>query len=182
MKKYIFGSIIFAVVLLYIGAAFDNHSRNAAKNEGCRVELFVDAYEVMVEYLADESLLPAFDNAGLVEEALFLSGLSEKSSQTVASLLNDRYPYTVFIFHGHERFDSNSGTAYIYLTDAVDYKGFNKVRIDGFVNNNADYIMMYFTRSSDRWRFLGAELYHMSPDGTEFIKDRTWSGSMDKVF
>ena len=151
MKKYIIVSVIIAAILKCCVIVLAGHSRNMMKNAENKTELFVDAYGVMTEYLSDEALLPEFDTAELVEET-FWASLNEDSLRSLAEALDKTYPYPVSISHGHDRIESKSdSTAYIYLSHDFEYSGFNKVKVEGFINDNSNLIMLYYTYRSGVW-------------------------------
>ena len=160
-------SIVVFIILLSLFISFAKKSSNAVKNNKYRVDLYTNAYAVLLEYLSDADMLPPFDEIALVEESIN-GGLDKEDLRILVKELNDIYPYSITISQDHDRYESlrteqtvnENGIAYIYFFLPSDrlYSGFNKVKIEGMVNNSNYQVIMFFRFRNNSWKLLEAEV------------------------
>lgn len=151
-------ALVFVVVAIVI---VSNHSSRALKNEAHRIALFAEAYGVMLESLAEATLLPEFEAAEFLEENLRYD-LSQESMEVLASKLEDMYKYSFSITYGHDWVTNpkSADIARIYLFISPDYNGFNKVNVEGFINNHTNPVEMYYTYRNGLWVLVDAEVLY----------------------
>ena len=161
-KRYIFLAAVFTLVLVLSAIVnVSNNSSRALKTEDNRIALFADAYAVMIEFLTNANLLPEFEAAELLEENLRYE-ISQESMEVLASKLEDMYPYSFSITYGHDWVTApkSDDTARIYLFISPDYNGFNKVKVEGFINNHTNPVDMYYTYRNSSWELVDAEVLY----------------------
>ena len=139
-----------AIVLVVVSVSLVGNLLKTEITEEMQIELYVNAYEVMLNRLAEGDLLPDFDNAKLVEES-FHVGLNEGFLLYLAARLNEVYPYSVAVSHGHDRFDDpqRDSTAFIYLSGITNSR---RVRIEAFINNNSYPVIMDYRLRNNTWQ------------------------------
>ena len=160
-------SVIAVATATCVVVILANYSRNAAKQDDKRVILYASAFDALTKYLSDEDLLQQFTAAELVEESVY-GYLNEEDLQALVSKLNDIYSYPISISRGHDRLESQTpyeNRDFVYVFLCANYydrtgidRGFNTVRIEGFINNNENNVAMYFRYKSNGWSLVKAEL------------------------
>ena len=159
---------IVVVAAIYLTVTSANYSRNAAKKDDNRIFLFACAYEVLLDHLSDENLLPQFETAEIVEEPLYGFGyLSKEDLHTLAGVLSEKYPYPITVSKGHDRLNDPTPyytRNYILVYFSANYndrtgvdRGFNTVKIEGFINNNEHPVAMFFRYRNNEWNLVKAE-------------------------
>ena len=162
-------AFVVVAAAIYLTVVSANYSRNAAKKDDNRIFLFACAYEVLLNHLSDENLLPQFETAKIVEEPLYgFSYLSKEDLHTLADVLSEKYPYPITVSQGHDRLNDQTAyytRDYILVFLSANYndrtrvdRGFNTVRIEGFVNNNEHPVAMYFRFRNSEWNLVKAEM------------------------
>ncbi len=163
MKKcyIVLAAVITLVLALSVIVTVSNNSSRALKSEDNKISLFVDAYGVMIESLAEENLLLEFEAAEFSEETLWYA-LSQENMELLASKLEDIYPYSFSITYGNDwvTAPTSDDIARIYLFISPDYNGFNKVKIEGFINNHTNPVDMYYTYRNGLWALVDAEVLY----------------------
>ena len=151
-------SLLATVLVFAVSCASD--SSRAFDSEDKRIELYAIAYESLLGCLSEANLMPEFDSAELVEESL-AAYLNEASVQALAGKLDDMHSYSVSVSHGHDRSDATEsiGVAYAYLYYDSEYNGSNKLKIEGFVNDNTYPVYMYFSYRNGAWGLIDSEIY-----------------------
>jgi hypothetical protein len=160
-KRYYFLSVVAVlVVALIVVGIVSNTSRRALKSEDNKISLFVDAYGVMLEYLAVNNLLPEYSSAWLYGLGLQME-LSQSGIEELAKRLNTAYPQHTFSvpeysdWLNEKSHESNSAT--IYFETLPKHKGFNKVQLNVMVNNNLKVVKMSYTFRNGVWVLVSAE-------------------------
>jgi hypothetical protein len=159
-KRYFFlvAAAVLVAALIVVGI-ISNTSRRALKSEDNKISLFVDAYGVMLEYLADKNLLPEYSSAMLLGLRLQME-LSQSGIEELAKRLNAAYPHTFSVpeysdWLNEKRNEKNSAT--IYFDTAFKHKGFNKVQLYVMVNNNRKVVKTSYTFRNGVWVLVSAE-------------------------
>ena len=160
-KRVFFIAGVVPALAVFVVVSVSNYSSRALKNEDNRILIFADAYGVMVGSLADAGLLPEYGGAELLEENLRYE-LSPESMEALANMLESIYPKAFSVTYGHDRAAApkSDDSARIYLFIAPGYNGFNRVKIEGFINNHANPVDMYYTYCISSWVLQGAEVLY----------------------
>jgi len=167
--------ILLAAIVLVASAACNSQeaaepedsSRKAFEDDNNRIMLYVTAYGELINQLSDLDLLPEFRSVELVEEILNYGQtiLSEDNLQALVNALNEMYPYTFSISRGHDRFDaSTDNTAYVFFYFGVDdngvYKEFNRLKLEGFLNDNTYPVFLFYEFRNGAWKLVDVEVYY----------------------
>ena len=156
MKKlYLYMLIAAASIVLVAAAIFlVGNVLKTGITEDMQIELYTDAFEVMLDRLDEGNLLPEISDAKLVEESFHVR-LNEGLLQSLADRLNEIYPFAVSVSYGHERFEDpqKDSVAFIYLNGITDSK---RVRIEAWINNNTYPVIMDYRYRNNEWKLENA--------------------------